>query len=71
MRGDEPEVAEVISGKTGYTPEAGYCLVTCAEANDGKRYILATGKAAPNAEYGQYGAIFDAIDIYKKYTPSF
>ena len=69
MRGDESEVAEVIAGKTGYTHEASNCLASCAETPDGNRYILVTGKAAALANEGQYGAVFDAIKIYKEYIP--
>ncbi len=69
MYGDEPEVAEVIAGKTGYTHEASNCLASCAETPDGRRYILVTGKALSTAEEGQYGAVFDAIEIYKNYIP--
>ena len=69
MYGDEPEVAEVIAGKTGYTNEAANCLVSCAETPEGKRYILATGGAPSTASEGQYGAVFDAIEIYKEYIP--
>ncbi|MBQ8837339.1 MAG: D-alanyl-D-alanine carboxypeptidase [Clostridia bacterium] len=70
MYGDEPEVAEVLAGKTGYTNEASNCLVSMAETPDGRRYILATGKAASIAGEGQYGAVYDAIEIYKNYIPS-
>ena len=69
MYGDEPEVAEVIAGKTGYTHEASNCLASCAETLDGRRYILVTGKALSTAEEGQYGAVYDAIYIYKNYIP--
>lgn len=69
MYGDEPEVAEVIAGKTGFTNEAANCLVSCAVTPNGDRYILATGKALSTAAEGQYGAVFDAIKIYKEYIP--
>ncbi|MBQ9780717.1 MAG: D-alanyl-D-alanine carboxypeptidase [Clostridia bacterium] len=32
----------VIAGKTGYTPESKYCLVTCAMGSDGSYYICVT-----------------------------
>ncbi len=35
----------VIAGKTGYTPEAGNCLVTCAQGSDGSYYICVTAGA--------------------------
>ena len=69
MYGDEPEVAEVIAGKTGFTNEAANCLVSCAVTPEGDRYILATGKALSTAAEGQYGAVFDAIEIYKEHIP--
>ncbi len=71
MTGSEPEVAEIIAGKTGYTNEALNCLASCAETPDGKRYILATGKAPSTAEDGRYGAVFDAFEIYKKFIPQY
>ena len=70
MYGDEPEVAEVMAGKTGYTNEASNCLVSMAETPDGRKYILATGKAASIAGEGQYGAVYDAIEIYRNYIPA-
>ncbi len=69
MYGTEPEVAEVIAGKTGYTHEALNCLVSCAETPSGERYILTTGKAMSTVGEGNYGAVYDAIEIYKNYIP--
>lgn len=65
MRGDEAGNCEVIAGKTGYTPEAGQCLVSVAETEDGGRYVLVTAKAV-----GKYAPVYDAIDIYKNYLPT-
>lgn len=69
MYGDEPEVAEIIAGKTGYTHEALNCLVSCAETPDERRFILVTGRAVSTASEGQYGAVYDAFEIYKNYIP--
>ncbi|MBE6679232.1 MAG: D-alanyl-D-alanine carboxypeptidase [Ruminococcaceae bacterium] len=69
MYGTEPEVAEIIAGKTGYTNEALNCLVSCAETPSGERYILVTGRAMSTAEEGNYGAVYDAFKIYKNYIP--
>lgn len=35
----------ILAGKTGYTPEAGYCLVTCAQGSDGEYYVCVTAGA--------------------------
>lgn len=32
----------ILAGKTGYTPEAGYCLVTCAQDPNGQYYVCVT-----------------------------
>lgn len=69
MYGTEPEIAEIIAGKTGYTHEALNCLVSCAETPSGERYILVTGKAISTAQEGNYGAVYDAIHVYKNYIP--
>lgn len=65
MYGDEPEVAEVFAGKTGYTIEAKNCLASAAKTEDGRTYILVTAYAD-----GSYAPIYDAIDVYKKYIPT-
>lgn len=64
MYGDEAGNSEVIAGKTGYTPEAGQCLVSVAETPDGREFVLVTASAV-----GKYAPIYDAIDIYKNYIP--
>ena len=65
MRGDEAGNCEVLAGKTGYTPEAGQCLVSVAEMPDGARYVLVTASAT-----GKYAPVYDAIDVYKNYLPT-
>ncbi|MBQ9048761.1 MAG: D-alanyl-D-alanine carboxypeptidase [Solobacterium sp.] len=53
------EVPGFIGGKTGYTPDAGRCLVSAAEVQ-GMNLILATGLS-----YYEYGPQDDAMRIYK------
>ncbi|MBR4071183.1 MAG: D-alanyl-D-alanine carboxypeptidase, partial [Clostridia bacterium] len=70
MKGDEAGDTYVQGGKTGYTPEAHNCLASFAakcEEEDAEltapQYILVTGGGI-----GEYAAIYDAINSYKKYT---
>ena len=65
MRGDEAGNCEVIAGKTGYTPEAGQCLVSVAKTSEGEQFVLVTAHAS-----GKYAPIYDAIDVYKNYLPT-
>ena len=58
-----PKDASIIAGKTGYTPESGNCLVTCAENANGA-YIVVTTGASSYAE-----CISDYITIYDEYIP--
>ncbi len=53
----------MIAGKSGYTPEAAYCLATYYESDDGKRYILITA-GAPN---GSYAPVNDAKVLIEEY----
>lgn len=63
MYGDEAEGVTILGGKTGYTDEAGQCLVSFA-VKDEKTYIAVTTKGT-----GHYSMIYDAIDLYGKYLP--
>jgi len=70
MKGDEAGETYVQGGKTGYTPEAHNCLASFAAKCSSEdadlttpQYILVTGGGI-----GEYAAIYDAIDAYKKYT---
>lgn len=57
---------EIVGGKTGYTPEAGNCMVTYAASNDGKHeYILVTANADPSKKLDP---VKDAEYVYKTYT---
>jgi len=61
MYGTEVENVAILGGKTGYTIEAGNCLVSFA-SKDGKEYIAVTTKAG-----GRYKPIFDSFEIYGAY----
>ena len=64
MHGDESGTCEVKGGKTGYTPEAGHCVMAYAVANQtGKAYIFvsADGKAL-------YDPIWDCINTLADYA---
>ncbi len=70
MKGDEAGEVYVQGGKTGYTPEAHNCLASFAarcQSEDSDittpQFILVTGGGI-----GEYAAIYDAINTYKKYT---
>lgn len=45
-----PSNMTIIAGKTGYTPESGFCLVTCAKDTNGNLYVCVTAGAASYAE---------------------
>ena len=54
---------EVIGGKTGYTGEAGNCLVTMARvAETGKTYVFVCAGGET-----KWKAVFDTIHVYRKY----
>ncbi len=63
MYGNEVEGVEIKAGKTGYTTEAGNCLVSYATKGD-KTYIcvLADGES-------KWKSIYDTFAIYEKYIP--
>lgn len=63
MYGTEVENVNIIAGKTGYTAEAGHCLVSYAD-KDGKKYIAVSMDAE-----GRYKPIFDIFTIYRNYLP--
>jgi D-alanyl-D-alanine carboxypeptidase (penicillin-binding protein 5/6) len=46
-----PDGAKVIAAKTGWTPEAGYCLVTCVASVSGKKYVVVTADAMNDDSY--------------------
>lgn len=64
MKGDESGTCNVLGGKTGYTSEAGHCVMCyAASVRDGRPYIFVSckGKAL-------YDPINDCIDVLKKYV---
>ena len=60
-----PNGFEIVAGKTGFTDEAGTCLVTYAEREDGSAYICVTAGAKSYNE-----SIADYIYIYENYAGS-
>lgn len=63
MYGTEPEVATITAGKTGFTNEAGNCIVSYGVSQTGNEYIFVTAKAA-----GAWPSVFDHINTYKTFT---
>ncbi len=57
---------KIIAGKTGYTPESGYCLVTYAESTDGQAYVCVTANASKEVKYA--GCIADYMALYGTYA---
>ena len=57
------EKIEVIGGKTGFTEEAGNCLVTMAKVlSTGKRYIFVCAGGAD-----KWAPVYDTIHVYRNY----
>lgn len=63
MYGTEVEGVVITSGKTGYTDEAGQCLVTYAEKGD-RNYILVLAK-----DIEKYQAVYSTFYAYENYLP--
>ncbi|MBQ9161821.1 MAG: D-alanyl-D-alanine carboxypeptidase [Clostridia bacterium] len=59
-----PNSAVVTAGKTGYTEESGYCLVTYAQADNGNGYVVVTTGASSYSD-----CISDYITVYEAYIP--
>lgn len=64
MYGNEVEGVNIQAGKTGYTAEAGSCLVSYATRGD-DAYVAVTAKAS-----GKWRVIFDDFMIYGNYIPN-
>lgn len=63
MYGTEPEGADILGGKTGFTAEAGNCIASFGVSETtGKEYIFVTAHAS-----GSWKAIYDHIDAYTAY----
>lgn len=60
---NQPSDVTVAAGKTGYTEESRYCLVTYAESADGHGYVCVTAKSGGYAE-----CIADYLTIYNSYA---
>ena len=60
---NQPNSVTVAAGKTGFTNESRYCLVTYAEAADGHGYICVTAKSDSYAD-----CIADYLTIYNAYA---
>jgi D-alanyl-D-alanine carboxypeptidase (penicillin-binding protein 5/6) len=60
---NQPNAVKVAAGKTGFTDESRYCLVTYAEAPDGHGYVCVTAKCASYSE-----CIADYLTIYNTYA---
>lgn len=63
MYGTEVEDVTITAGKTGYTDQAGQCLVTYAE-KDGKHYICVIA-----GDYEKYAAVYSTFEAYGNYLP--
>lgn len=57
------EGGQIIGGKSGYTPEAGSCLISIAKLNNGHFYMFLSGKAPgqPGLEHYHFD---DALAVY-------
>lgn len=61
MYGDEVEGVTILAGKTGYTMEAGNCLVSYAVKGE-KHYIAVSAGAD-----GRWKVVYDAFELYGRY----
>ena len=59
MYGNEVQGITIKGGKTGYTDEAGQCLVSYAETAKGHRYIVASSFG-----YNKWQPVYDAFKLY-------
>lgn len=63
LNGNEPKVATILGGKTGYTIASRNCLVSFARTDDNRIVICVTADAG-----GKEKPVDDCIKMYKKYT---
>ena len=63
MYGNEVDGVDIIAGKTGYTDEAGNCLVSYAEKS-GKKYICVLANAPD-----KWDAVYSTFNAYSDYLP--
>ncbi len=59
----QPYKGPIVAAKTGYTPEAGYCLATYMESRSGGRYVVITAKANSRILY-----VDDYLHLYDMYA---
>lgn len=59
MYGNEVDGITIIAGKTGFTDQAGYCLVSYAEDEENNPYVCVAAKSE-----GTKGAVYDTLNIY-------
>lgn len=55
----------IIGGKSGYTPEAGCCLISIAKLSDGRLYMVITAQAS-GSPVDDHKHMDDAKTIYKQ-----
>lgn len=55
---------DILGGKTGFTDEAGFCIVTLCKKDD-RNYICVTAKSED-----EWKSIEDNIAVYEKYLPT-
>ena len=60
---NQPNNVKIAAGKTGFTDESLYCLVTYAESADGHGYVCVTAKGA-----NYRACVQDYITIYNTYV---
>jgi len=63
MYGTEPEGAQIIGGKTGYTGESGYCICSFGKSDNGTEYICVNLKGQT-----RWPAVYDQINLYTKFA---
>ncbi len=64
MYGTEPETAQIMGGKTGYTDQSGYCIATFGKSGEsGTEYICITAKGD-----SRWPAVYDQIELFSRYA---
>lgn len=66
MYGTEVEGITILGGKTGYTDEAGQCLVSYAETEDEHRYIAVTAQGT-----SKWYNVYDSFKLYGVVTGTY
>ena len=59
---------EIIGGKSGFTPEAGYCLLSIGKMENNHHYMVISAKAGKTDT--SYGNTEDALNIYSDIAKS-